>query len=60
MKTQMKAADRFEAAFVAILGDDELARGEITVKTMATGEQTTVPLNELPAFIRSAKLAQIQ
>lgn len=60
MKTQMKAADRFEASFVAILGDDELARGEITVKTMATGEQTTVPLNELPAFIRSAKSAQIQ
>jgi histidyl-tRNA synthetase len=47
MKAQMKSADRAEARFVAILGDDELARGEITVKTMATGDQQAVKLAEL-------------
>lgn len=46
IKAQMKSADRLNARFVAILGDDELARGEITVKTMATGEQLTVPLEQ--------------
>lgn len=54
MKTQMKAADRFNARYVAILGENELANGEITVKTMATGEQTTVPLSGLSAFIKQA------
>jgi len=52
VKAQMKAADRGAARFVAILGDDELQNGEITVKTMATGEQEKVPL---PEFIDRIK-----
>ncbi|CAG7631573.1 Histidine--tRNA ligase [Paenibacillus solanacearum] len=50
IKAQMKSADRYKAAYVAILGDDELARGEITVKAMATGEQETVALD---AFVQT-------
>lgn len=46
MKGQMKAADRQEASYVAILGEDELARGEIVVKTMATGHQEVYPLEQ--------------
>ncbi|WP_442603521.1 histidine--tRNA ligase [Paenibacillus sp. KN14-4R] len=51
MKAQMKSADRYQASYVAILGDDELERGEISVKAMATGEQVLVPLHELAAWI---------
>ncbi|MFB7815494.1 histidine--tRNA ligase [Paenibacillus chitinolyticus] len=51
MKTQMKSADRSAARFVAILGDDELERGEITVKTMATGEQETIKLENFAETI---------
>lgn len=47
MKAQMKSADRMQAKFTAILGDDELANGEITLKEMATSEQRTVKLTEL-------------
>jgi len=47
MKAQMKSADRFNAKATAILGDDELERGEIALKSMATGEQQTVKLSEL-------------
>lgn len=47
MKAQMKSADRLNARYTAILGDDELSRGEIALKSMATGEQQTVKLNEL-------------
>ncbi|MCD1258261.1 histidine--tRNA ligase [Paenibacillus athensensis] len=47
IKAQMKSADRMQAQFVAILGDDELAKGEIAVKTMATGEQRTVRIADL-------------
>jgi histidyl-tRNA synthetase len=28
--------------FVAVLGHDELSRGEVKIKTLATGEQQTV------------------
>jgi histidyl-tRNA synthetase len=49
IKAQMKSADRFQANYVAILGDDELSRGEITVKTMASGEQVTLTINDLVA-----------
>lgn len=47
MKAQMKSADRLQARYTAILGDDELSRGEIALKSMATGEQRTVKLDEL-------------
>ncbi|WP_068774192.1 histidine--tRNA ligase [Paenibacillus sp. FJAT-26967] len=55
MKTQMKAADRAEARFVAILGDDELERGEITLKAMGTGEQETVALADFVGVLKARK-----
>jgi len=47
MKAQLKSADRLSARYAAILGDDELARGEIVLKSLADGEQQTVPLDGL-------------
>lgn len=47
MKAQMKSADRLNARYTAILGDDELARGEIALKSMESGEQRTVKLEQL-------------
>lgn len=52
MKAQMKSADRFNAKVTAILGDDELQRGEIALKSMATGEQQTVKLSELATKLK--------
>lgn len=54
MKAQMKSADRLQARFTAILGDDELARGEIALKQMATGEQRFVALNQLAEEIKQS------
>jgi len=51
MKAQMKSADRLKAAYTAILGDDELANGEITLKNMATSEQRSVKITELAAAL---------
>lgn len=53
MKAQMKSADRTQATYVAILGDDELARGEITVKAMATGDQQAVSISGLADWINT-------
>jgi histidyl-tRNA synthetase len=52
VKAQMKAADRHEARLTAILGEDELNRGTITLKHMASGEQEEVALNELVQAVR--------
>jgi histidyl-tRNA synthetase len=52
-KALFKAADRAKARFAAILGDDELDRGEIGLKDMATGEQRQVPLSELAGTLHS-------
>jgi len=39
IKAQMKAADRLNAKFVAILGENELKENRILVKRMETGDQ---------------------
>ena len=43
LKSQMKRADRLGARLVYMLGDDELARGEVTVKHMAASTQEAIP-----------------
>jgi histidyl-tRNA synthetase len=43
LRAQMKRADKLGASKVLILGEDELARGEVTVKDMTTGEQRSLP-----------------
>ncbi len=46
MKAQMRDADRLKSRFVLIIGSDELARGEVTLKNMQTGEQRVLPVAE--------------
>jgi histidyl-tRNA synthetase len=46
IKAQMKAADRLNAKFVAILGEDELAQNKINVKRMETGDQWEISLDQ--------------
>jgi histidyl-tRNA synthetase len=47
MKGQMKDADRSGARFAVIVGDEELAAGEATVKDLVGGDQQRVPLDLL-------------
>ena len=53
-KAQMKRANRAGVRHVVILGDDELAAGEVTIKTMATGEQCKVARNQVVDILLSA------
>ena len=46
-KSQMKRADRSGAEFALILGEQELADGNIGLKPMRGGDQRTVALDEL-------------
>lgn len=49
MKSQMKLADKLRAVSVVVFGPDELARGEVTVRDLASGEEKIVPLKNLLA-----------
>lgn len=53
MKAQMREANRQQARFVAIVGDDELASGEVQLKDMDTGEQTAVRLEDIPTRVNA-------
>jgi len=48
MKKRMQRADAAGARYVLILGDDELARGEVTIKSLKTGEQAPMSLSWIP------------
>jgi histidyl-tRNA synthetase len=54
IKSQMKRADRLKAALALILGDDELAAGQVAVKDMRSGEQTRVPRDGIVGYVRTA------
>lgn len=51
MKKQIGYANALNVPFFAMIGDDELAAGTVTVKNMSTGEQKAVPLADVAAFI---------
>ena len=53
LRGQMKRADRLAAPLVLIIGDDEMARGQVKVKDMRTGEQADVPRPEIVPFVRA-------
>jgi histidyl-tRNA synthetase len=47
LKSQMRAANKAGAAWVVLRGEDELTQGVAALKDMASGEQTTLPLDRL-------------
>lgn len=44
-KRQFKLADRENAAFVLVVGEDEMEKGVVTLKQMSTGQQQTLTLD---------------
>lgn len=52
LKAQMKFAGKTGCRFVAILGSNELSRGVVGVKDMASGEQVEIDLKDLVAEIK--------
>ena len=52
-KQKMSYADKTGIPYVVFLGEDEIARGVVSVKDMATGEQQTLPQEQAIALIQS-------
>jgi histidyl-tRNA synthetase len=55
LKAQMREADRLQARFVIIVGENELAARQASLKDMKTGEQRTVDFRELQALLAPKK-----
>lgn len=55
MKGQMKAANKINADFTVIIGEDELAQGQAQIRNMETKEQETVALGDVVEYIESKK-----
>jgi histidyl-tRNA synthetase len=51
---QFKYASARGIPFVAVVGDEERARGEVSIKDMRSGEQRTVKRNEAPEELRKS------
>ena len=47
MKKQMAYANAHEIPFVALVGENEMQEGKVTLKNMATGEQAMISVEEL-------------
>ena len=52
MKAQMKAADRSGALVAVIVGTDEAAAGEVTVRSLRGGDQHRVPYRDVIGHVR--------
>ncbi|MFV9510936.1 histidine--tRNA ligase [Tepidibacillus sp. LV47] len=53
MKAQMKAADRLQAKYVLILGDDEFESKKVILRDMASGEQQEVSFDDIIPVLTS-------
>jgi histidyl-tRNA synthetase len=51
LKAQLKMADRAGAAFVAIVGEQELANGTVTLRRLIDGVQKSVPTSDVAGWL---------
>ena len=52
LKSQMREANKYDIHYVLILGEDELAAESVVVRPLQGGDQETVALRDLPAWLR--------
>jgi histidyl-tRNA synthetase len=52
-KKQFARADKWGASIALVLGESEVAAGEVVVKDLRSGEQTTVTQDSVAAHLRT-------
>jgi len=55
IKKKFNYADKKGYEYVLIIGDDEISKGEYTIKNMKNGEQKSVPEKEIVGLIKSLR-----
>ena len=53
LKKQMSYADSKKIPYIIIAGEDEILKNSITIKIMSSGEQKSMPLDELSGFVKN-------
>ncbi|RQW04936.1 histidine--tRNA ligase, partial [candidate division KSB1 bacterium] len=51
IKASMRNADRQQARFAILIGDNELAQNVVSIKDLQSGEQTAVAMKDIVAFL---------
>lgn len=51
VKAQFKYADKLGAQYVAVIGENELATGEVNLKNMKDGTQVSVKINDIYTYL---------
>lgn len=57
LKAQLREANRKEAAFAIIIGDSEIEKGEVQIKSMKESTQEMVPMNQIISFLKCKRIA---
>ena len=52
-KKKMEYANKIQIPYLIIIGEDEAAAGDYTLKNMATGEQKRLSLEQVAAEIKA-------
>lgn len=55
VKNQFKYADRTKAVNAIVIGEEELATGEVGIRNMETGEQKSVPMEDVLEVLKDSK-----
>ncbi len=58
-KSKMKEANRRQIKFVLIVGEDEVASKQYTLKNMQTSEQSKLDINQICEVIKSDRMASL-
>ena len=53
VKAQMKYANKLDAKFSAVIGDDDIEAGKVSVKNMTTGEVAEVSFSDMAEYLNS-------
>jgi histidyl-tRNA synthetase len=51
LKKQFAYADKKSIPFVIVRGSDEVSKEEVTIKSMKSGKQKTIPINQLTTYL---------
>jgi len=60
LRAQFKYADKLNAAYVAILGEDEAKKGVIKFRDMRSGDEWETPLQNAPRVLKERVLSQVE
>ena len=52
LKGQMKQADRLQAKYTIVIGDQELEQQQVAIKNMETGDSETIAFDEIASYIK--------